>query len=135
MPDALFVYGTLENPRLLMALTGKRFRGMEARLPGYRCMRVRGADYPGIIPDADQETRGTLYLSLDHRSLRRLDRYEGKLYRRIRVRVLDQEQRVWPAYVYAVPGTKRQQLSPHPWRRLAVKNRGDHPPVSVHTKD
>lgn len=117
MRDALFVYGTLENPRLLQTITGRRFRGMEARLPGYRCAKVRGADYPGVVADSGHETPGTLYQDLDRRSLRRLDRYEGRLYRRIRVRVLDRERREWSAYVYVVPGAKRKHLSPLPWRR------------------
>lgn len=64
-----------------------------AVLHGYRRHRVRGADYPGIIPvsSPDESSRtsvlGTLVSGITDGDIYRLDKFEGSEYSRERVRV------------------------------------------------
>ena len=95
-----FFYGTLMSPRVLHrvchgphlpysttrnlnpALTVK-----PALLTGFRRHRVRRADYPAIVPDAEGTVRGTLVEGLNEGDMWRLDIFEGDDYERRRVTV------------------------------------------------
>jgi AIG2-like family. len=69
-------------------------RFQPAVLHGYRRHRVRGADYPGLIPASESTPRtsvlGTLVSGLTDGDIHRLDMYEGDEYTRdqVTVRVL-----------------------------------------------
>ena len=123
MSYCLFAYGTLEDPRRLQTLTGHHYPGRMARLEGYRCARVKGARYPGVIATPGRHTDGTLFCGLNGRALRRLDRYEGRLYRRESRRVVDGDGQAWMAEVYVVPAAKRRHLTAHTWRPMVVVGR------------
>ena len=45
----LFAYGTLMLPDIWTAVTGRPAEPQPARLIGYACFRVAGADFPGIL--------------------------------------------------------------------------------------
>jgi gamma-glutamylcyclotransferase (GGCT)/AIG2-like uncharacterized protein YtfP len=79
----LFAYGTLEQPALMAALTGRVPRSGPAKLPGHRRGRLPMRTYPGLAIDAGSEVAGTLYSGLTSRELGLLDRYEGPEYRRV----------------------------------------------------
>ncbi|PBP24973.1 disease resistance protein Aig2 [Diplocarpon rosae] len=53
-----------------------------ALLPAYCRHKVQHADYPGIIPDASREVRGTYVTGLTEGDIWRLDRFEGSEYDR-----------------------------------------------------
>ncbi|CAL3971988.1 unnamed protein product [Diplocarpon coronariae] len=53
-----------------------------ALLPSYCRHKVQHADYPGIIPDASREVRGTYVTGLTEGDIWRLDRFEGSEYDR-----------------------------------------------------
>ncbi|KAJ5134513.1 disease resistance protein Aig2 [Penicillium atrosanguineum] len=100
----LFFYGTLMAPQVLHRVIHGRgepepwqkamLRFQPAVLLGYRRHRVRGADYPGIVPASEATTRtsvrGTLVSGLTDGDVHRLDMYEGDEYTRdpVTVRVL-----------------------------------------------
>jgi gamma-glutamylcyclotransferase (GGCT)/AIG2-like uncharacterized protein YtfP len=58
-----------------------------AILHGYCRRRVKGADYPGIVADADHIVRGSLVTGLTPANLRLLDYFEGNEYERREVPV------------------------------------------------
>ncbi|KAJ5665214.1 disease resistance protein Aig2 [Penicillium maclennaniae] len=92
----LFFYGTLMAPQVLhRVIHGRRepelwqktmLRFQPAVLLGYRRHRVRGADYPGIVPASKATARssvlGTLVSGLTDGDVHRLDMYEGDEYTR-----------------------------------------------------
>ncbi len=79
----LFVYGTLADPARCEALTGRRFPGRPARLPGYVRVAPPGS-YPYVVPRPGASVTGWLLEDVDAAALRALDAYEGegRLYRR-----------------------------------------------------
>jgi len=134
MTDRLFTYGTLCAPEVMETAAGRRFGAIPARLPDHGAYRVRGADYPGLLPRPGSQVEGLLWQGLDGAAFARLDRYEGELYVRRRVRVLT-ERGARIAWTYLVRPARRGQLSEEPWdyaefreRRLArllERPRGD----------
>jgi hypothetical protein len=95
-----FFYGTLIAPAVLSrVLFGPSYASTTsttrrplpaarpALLPGYERRRVRGADYPGIIPREGGEVRGVLVTGLTEGDLHRLDVFEGDQYTRREVEV------------------------------------------------
>jgi gamma-glutamylcyclotransferase (GGCT)/AIG2-like uncharacterized protein YtfP len=75
---------------------------------------VIGAPYPGVVPHPGATTRGWLTPALDPGTVRRLDAYEGPLYRRARARVAG-ESGHRPAWVYVVRPDRRHRVSREPW--------------------
>lgn len=108
----LFCYGTLVFPAVMRAVTGLNLRGRAAVLPGYRVALIAGRNYPGIAP-ADDRVGGVLYPDPGPLALARLDRFEGREYRRLAVRVTCASQRL-RAWVY-LPYARRARLSDAPW--------------------
>ena len=85
MATILFVYGTLKRGQLRHdLLAGAEFLGEARTLPHYHLFDLRA--YPGLVPAIDDGTavEGELW-RVDEAKLRRLDEYEGALFRRERV--------------------------------------------------
>lgn len=120
---ALFAYGTLEFPQVMRALTGRRFRTSPACLKGHVRLTVRGAVYPGLTPRAGGEVSGTLYRGLDRKAIRRLDAFEGPLYRRRVVRVQPVGERSMTALVYLVTPRQRRRLGTTNWDPVVFAGR------------
>ena len=58
-----------------------------AILHDYCRHRVRGCDYPGIVPETGHTVRGTFVTGLTDGDIFRLDAFEGNEYERIKVKV------------------------------------------------
>lgn len=93
MPDKLFAYGTLQFEPVFRAIAGVSRPARTATLKGYVRYRVRGADYPAIVPAESGEVEGILYTGIGRELLQRIDGFEGSLYRRAVVRVQDEQGR------------------------------------------
>ena len=96
-------------------VTGRRFPSVEARLDGYGRYVIKDAVYPGVIAEPQSRTMGTLYKGVDPASLRRLDRYEDRLYVRRTLTVRTAQDETVSAAVYVIPEHKRWALSTKPW--------------------
>ena len=85
----LFVYGTLMDEDTVRRVTGRIFPRARAVLPDFARFHPRGC-YAYVLPRRGSEVEGLLLLEIDPASLARLDEYEdeGRLYRRIEVRVV-----------------------------------------------
>lgn len=112
---AVFCYGTLAFPEIMGTVTGRRFPSVEARLDGYGRYLIKNAVYPGIIAEPRSHTTGMLYKDIDPESLRRLDRYEDRLYVRRTLAVRTAHDEAVSAEVYVIPEHKRWALSFKPW--------------------
>lgn len=117
----LFCYGTLQFPSVMQAVTGYRFTGVPAVLDDFTCCTVRGQVYPGIVPAAGSQTEGIVYAGIGTAHLKKLDRFEGDLYERIRVCVSDRAGKPLQAWAYAVPMAMRQLLTRVAWNREAFE--------------
>jgi hypothetical protein len=105
----------LEFPELLSALTGAEFPACVARLPNFGRYLVRGELFPAVVAEPGASTIGTLYSHLSPAHLRRLDDYEGPLYRRCPVRVYDDRQRGRVAWTYVIAPRQRRCLGNESW--------------------
>jgi len=85
---ALFVYGSLQVDEVMEAVTGRRFSGRPAILPGHRRRLLVGRSYPGVVPDPGESTPGIVFEGLASDDLEILDLFEGEPYER-RVAPLD----------------------------------------------
>ena len=113
-PVSLFAYGTLQIPEVLRAVTGRTFPGIPAILEGFRRGRLVNATYPGLVRAPGFRTGGALLLGLDQEILTRLDRFEGKTYRREAVEVLTGSVKPVSAFTYVMT-TGHPELSGEPW--------------------
>ncbi|MBD0272933.1 MAG: gamma-glutamylcyclotransferase [Acetobacteraceae bacterium] len=90
MSAAVFVYGTLLDPRVLEREAGRRGlarRLRPARLQAHRRVALRGTPYPTLVRDPRAAVDGAV-LRLGPAAMARLGVYEGPLYRLRPVRVL-----------------------------------------------
>lgn len=110
----LFVYGTLMVPSVMHAVCGYAGRGVAAVLPDFRRRLVRGEVYPAIRPCAGDRVTGLLYPAVSDTQLRRLDAFEGDLYRREGVKVELAKQLV-AAQTYVICAAHSDLLSDQAW--------------------
>lgn len=111
----LFAYGSLVFPEIMQAVAGRAFAGIDAVLPGYRCCRIKGCDYPGIIPAPGFLTPGRIYQDIDPIILARLDRFEGGSYLRAAVEAVGVDGERFRAFAYVVRDDQRHILVDQPW--------------------
>lgn len=115
--DRLFIYGTLQYPELLMHLLGRIPPHRAARLIDHARYTVKGADYPGIVPEKHAVTEGTLLTGIQSCEWERLDQYEDDLYeRRVVSLILDDKSEI-TAFAYVIPDQNRTALSNQPWQK------------------
>ncbi|TNF45140.1 MAG: gamma-glutamylcyclotransferase [Bacteroidetes bacterium] len=84
----VFVYGTLQSPKIVKKLTGKSFQTLPAVLPGYKRYCVKDCDYPAVIQQNDAETTGLVLENVDDLSLEIISFYEGDEYEKRQVTLL-----------------------------------------------
>ena len=87
---AVFLYGTLLDPRIFARFAGRGAlrRGVPARLPGHRRVRLRGTPYPTLLASPGDAVAGLLLPRLGAGAFARLAAYEGASYALRPVRVL-----------------------------------------------
>lgn len=113
-PDRLFCYGTLCMADVMRRVCGRLPAHMPAVLDDYARYALIGRSYPGLCPARGQQVEGVLYLGLERSDWRRLDRYEGHEYRRIRVQVETGNRRRL-AWVYVLQPHYYRQRALHDW--------------------
>jgi gamma-glutamylcyclotransferase (GGCT)/AIG2-like uncharacterized protein YtfP len=104
---------------------GVRLVHEPATLEGHARYRVAGAPYPGIVHEPHGRVSGGLYRGLDGEHLRRLDEFEGALYRRERVELRLANGETVTAWTYVVPDESRSLLSSESWDEASYLER-DH---------
>ena len=84
--EALFVYGTLQDPQVQTRVFGRIVHGQADTLPGYRKAEIAidGSVYPLAVEDVSGVIAGQV-IEVTPDELVRIDAYEGSEYRRLRV--------------------------------------------------
>lgn len=90
-----------------------QYASCAAALDGYCRFAVRDATYPGIIASEGNSVAGLVYLDVDAADLARLDAFEGDLYRRIDVVVIDANGHAMKVQTYLC--LQPACLSDQPW--------------------
>jgi len=112
----LFTYGTLMVPEIMHQVAGCVLQSSEVTLEGYVRYGVRGEQYPGVTAQVGSRVEGILYLDVGSEPLRRLDAFEGRMYRRESVRVVQKsDQRELAAMVYVFRPEYEHLLTGEPW--------------------
>ncbi|MDG4648947.1 gamma-glutamylcyclotransferase [Roseibacterium sp. SDUM158017] len=75
-PTRIFLFGTLRHAPLLRLVAGRDLPLVPATLPGARCERALGGDWPVLVEDPAARAEGVL-VEADAEALRRLDWYEA----------------------------------------------------------
>ena len=114
MGDHLFVYGTLQLPDVMHAVTRLRPAPHPAVLSGFARFTLRGEVYPSVVPSPGARTEGMLYRDLDAATFDILDRFEGQEYERHQLSVSVHAETV-QAWTYALRPPLRDRLSDEPW--------------------
>ena len=110
-----FAYGTLMFEDIMTAVCGGGYASESALLKNYRCFAVRGEVYPGIRPQKAAVVAGKVYISLTQAAWKRLDRFEGQMYRRDAIEVELASGRVAAAQTYVVRPEFAYRLSSKAW--------------------
>lgn len=111
----VFTYGTLMDSDIMTHVCGAKFAGIQANLSGFRRRKVIDEPYPAITPDPTESVDGYLYFDVHADALARLDRFEGSLYERQVVTLVDAEGRLQTAGAYVLRPENLSQLSDTHW--------------------
>lgn len=115
MKTAVFTYGTLQFPEVMVAVTGGTFASVPALLENYACYSLKGKSYPGIRRQPGALTQGILYTGIDARALQRLDDFEDDFYRRQTLLVVTADGARTAAEVYVVAEERYELLASNLW--------------------
>ncbi len=115
MVGDLFAYGTLMSKEIMHAVSGHRFAATPAVLRGFRRNRIRGEEYPGIVPSPGDQVEGIIYRDLTADDWKRLDLFEGEMYERSAVPVRLQDGTFEQAQTYVLRPQFKDRLSAEPW--------------------
>ena len=102
-------------PEVMVAVTTRKFRSIDAILKGYVRFTVKGESYPGMVPATGAATEGIIYFDVDEWSLERLDAFEGDLYQRIQIQAETKEKEILKADTYVIKPKFRSNLSSLEW--------------------
>lgn len=84
----MFAYGTLLHTHVQRSVIGRVIEGAPAQLAGYRKTTLRDGTevFPNLVPEPDGRVDGRI-LDVSDAELALIDRYEGDLYARHRVKL------------------------------------------------
>ena len=109
---------------VMSRVTGSQYRCESAVLRNYRCFAVRDELYPGILPSTGAVVTGTVYFRLIAAIWKRLDLFEGEMYRRETIDVEFADGRIASAQTYVVRPEFAHRLSRSGWSAEAFRDTG-----------
>lgn len=128
----VFVYGSLMYDMVWSRLVNQHFQKVSAELTGYRRVRIKDEDYPGLIKGVGV-VRGTVWLGLDDETLARLDRFEADCYERVTEIVVDDDDNGIQADCYRIKESYRSVVEDVEWDQQEFERNGLQRFVSSYT--
>ena len=117
----VFVYGSLMFDDVWNRIVQHRYEKHAAVLSGYERLSVKGEDYPGLVKSFDSSVEGVVYNDVTAQDIHRLDKFEGKYYKKIPVTVTCETGQLLNADVYLFNRRNRRLLSNIPWDPVAFQ--------------
>ncbi len=114
-PGRLFAYGTLMFPEVFHAVTGAVRTSKAASISDYARYRVRGHNFPGLVPQRGGRVDGRLLEAIDPPLWALLDTFESDFYARVAVTVRRDDGRRLAAQTYVVVASERGLLEDRDW--------------------
>ena len=109
---------------IMFRVTKNRYKSESALLRNYRRLTVRDEWYPGILPSKGDVVTGMVYFRLTEADWRRLDLFEGEMYRRETINVEFADGRSASAQTYVVRPQFEYRLSGKGWSAEAFRRAG-----------
>jgi len=111
----IFVYGTLMFDAVWERVVTRHYDKQAAILPGFKRLQVKGEKYPGLVRSFAGAVEGYIYFDVTARDVRLLDKFEGKYYRRRKVKVRTADGSVHTAGAYVFGRRYRRLLGASSW--------------------
>lgn len=111
----LFVYGSLQHPLVWQRLLGKVCSNQRAVLQGWKAVKVKNEDYPGLIQANNGKVLGIIKTGLSAADFEILDNFEGEQYQRIQLVVTNAQGQAQQTYVYVFKECYLAHLSSETW--------------------
>lgn len=111
----IFVYGSLMFDDLWQRIVKRRYQKQNAVLPGYKRLSVKGEAYPGLVKSFNSSVEGLVYFNVTAQDIKRLDRFEGRQYKKVPVTVIGETGQLHKARAYLFVRHKRNLLGHKPW--------------------
>lgn len=79
----VFTYGSLMFEPIWSKVVSGKYEKTEARLSGYKRLKIKDEVYPALLPGADTDSvEGIVYRNVSFGDLKRIEEFEGQYYRR-----------------------------------------------------
>ena len=111
----LFTYGSLMCEDIMFAVSGGPHSHSPAVLSQYRRFLVKNEQYPGVVQSDGGLVEGIVYHGISPAVWLRLDRFEGEMYCRCLVTVLQKNGAEAQVYCYVFKPEFRQHLTDKEW--------------------
>jgi gamma-glutamylcyclotransferase (GGCT)/AIG2-like uncharacterized protein YtfP len=117
----LFTYGSLMFPAVWRRVSGEKNPASPASLEGWVARRVIGDIFPVLVAAPGHTTRGLVYHNVSDLAQKRLDAFEGSLYRRVNVVVTLDDGGALEADTYALAPAFAARASDVLWEAAAFE--------------
>jgi len=112
----VFTYGSLMFDRVWANVVTGDYGKVDGRLYGYVRRRIKGENYPGLVPSNEAEyVDGKIYMDVVYGDILRLDRFEGEYYQRIMEKCELSKGRWLTAGVYVLKKQYMNLLADEEW--------------------
>ncbi|WP_255580638.1 gamma-glutamylcyclotransferase family protein [Desulfopila sp. IMCC35006] len=111
----LFTYGSLMCSDIMYRVAGCKTGFTQASLYNFFRSKIAGREYPGIIPQQGAMVPGVLYFDISAEALERLDIFEGEMYQRQEVEVINDTHDSVTAMTYIIKPQYRGLLTDKEW--------------------
>ena len=123
----VFTYGSLMFGRVWRRVVGVENTKAEAMLYGYKRTKIKNEVYPALIPGTASDcVLGQVYMNVEKRGLDKLDRFEGKYYRRRVVSCEMVDEKSISAWVYVFRSLYAYRVIDEPWDPTWFADEGIH---------
>ena len=111
----LFTYGSLMCSDIMSRVAGCKTDCTQASLNNFFRSKIQSREYPGIIPQQGARVPGVLYFDISAEALERLDVFEGEMYQRQEVEVINDKNDSVTAMTYIIKPQYRDILTDKEW--------------------
>lgn len=111
----LFAYGSLMCADIMTSVVGSERQRNEGGLKGYQRLKLQNEQYPAIIEGENCEVKGIVYSDIDETGWRKLDSFEGAMYKRQIVEVEIPNEGILYAYTYVLRPEYHHRILHEEW--------------------